>query len=482
MNPFLLFFLGLIVGLGVYFFHKRQSKKTTDILKNRNARLEQEKKIVVDFMHNLAVAIGEGVPKKELYQRIAHTAVITTGAMSACIYEKSKSGRLQGIAVEGLFPPQRAIKQSALKKDGSRARFLETVLASETLEEGEGIVGQVAKTGKPVLVEDASSDPRIVKHRDESLKSKSLVYAPLIHDDKSYGVLVVANPANGQSFTQMDFSLICSLAEQAALAIKNSDAVNLRLEKSRIDSDLHLASEVQELFLTHQFPEHKGIEIDAQYLPSAQVGGDFYDFYKLSSTKFGVCVADVSGKGVPASLLMAICQTNLRHFVKKSAMPSEILKCLNQQLEERIRQDMFITLFFAIIDTKSKKLTYSRAGHEPAILLKASSNGKSSSVEKLHGSGMAVGMVPSEIFDEMIEDQETVFESGDCLLLYTDGVSEATNNDGEEFGIQNLEAFVSTNSRLSPKSINRKLIARLDDFSSSECERDDVTLLTVRKT
>ena len=168
MNPFLLFFLGLIVGLGVYFFHKRQSKKTTDILKNRNARLEQEKKIVVDFMHNLAVAIGEGVPKKELYQRIAHTAVITTGAMSACIYEKSKSGRLQGIAVEGLFPPQRAIKQSALKKDGSRARFLETVLASETLEEGEGIVGQVAKTGKPVLVEDASSDPRIVKHRDES--------------------------------------------------------------------------------------------------------------------------------------------------------------------------------------------------------------------------------------------------------------------------------------------------------------------------
>ena len=143
---------------------------------------------------------------------------------------------------------------------------------------------------------------------------------------------------------------------------------------------------------------------------------------------------------------------------------------------------MFITLFFAIIDTKSKKLTYSRAGHEPAILLKASSDDKSSSVEKLHGSGMAVGMVPSEIFDEMIEDQETVFESGDCLLLYTDGVSEATNNDGEEFGIQNLEAFVSTNSRLSPKSINRKLIARLDDFSSSECERDDVTLLTVRKT
>ena len=280
----------------------------------------------------------------------------------------------------------------------------------------------------------------------------------------------------------MDFSLISSLAEQAALAIKNSDAMNLRLEKSRIDSDLHLASEVQELFLTHKFPEHKGIEIDAQYLPSAQVGGDFYDFYKLSSTKFGICIADVSGKGVPASLLMAICQTNLRHFVKKSAKPSEILKSLNQQLEERIRQDMFITLFFAIIDTKNNKLTYSRAGHEPAILLKSSTDRKNSAIQKLHGNGMAVGMVPSDIFDEMIEDKETAFESGDCLLLYTDGVSEATNNDGEEFGIQNLESFVSNNANLSPKSINRKLIAKLDEFSSSELERDDVTLLTVRKT
>ena len=483
MNPLILFFSGLIIGISLYFFQRRESRKFAASLKDKNARLEQEKKIVVEFMHNLAVAIGEGVPRKELYQRIAHTAVITTGAMSACIYEKTKSGRLQGVAVEGLFPPQRAIKQSKLKEGESRARFLETILTSETLEEGEGIVGQVAKTGKPVLVEDANLDPRVVLHKDDSLKSKSLVYAPLIHDDRCYGVLVVANPTNGSSFSQMDFSLISSLAEQAALAIKNSDAMNLRLEKSRIDSDLHLASEVQELFLTHQFPAYKGIELDAQYLPSAQVGGDFYDFYKLSSTKFGVCVADVSGKGVPASLLMAICQTNLRHFVHKSSQPSVILKNLNQQLEQRIRQDMFITLFFAIVDTKNKKITYSRAGHEPGLILKATTDDKNGSrVEELRGGGMAVGMVPCEIFDEMIEDHETNFENGDCLFLYTDGVTEATNDEGTEFGIKNLENFVTTNSSLSPKKINRKLMSKLDSFSSSQFERDDITLLTIKKT
>ena len=483
MSPLILFISGLIIGISFYFFQRRESRKFAASLKDKNARLEQEKKIVVEFMHNLAVAIGEGVPRKELYQRIAHTAVITTGAMSACIYEKTKSGRLQGVAVEGLFPPQRAIKQSKLKEGESRARFLETILTSETLEEGEGIVGQVAKTGKPVLVEDANLDPRVVLHKDDSLKSKSLVYAPLIHDDRCYGVLVVANPTNGSSFSQMDFSLISSLAEQAALAIKNSDAMNLRLEKSRIDSDLHLASEVQELFLTQQFPAYKGIELDAQYLPSAQVSGDFYDFYKLSSTKFGVCIADVSGKGVPASLLMAICQTNLRHFVHKSSLPSVILKNLNQQLEQRIRQDMFITLFFAIVDTKNKKITYSRAGHEPGLILKAKTDDmEGSRVEELHGGGMAVGMVPCEIFDEMIEDHETNFENGDYLILYTDGVTEATNDEGLEFGIKNLENFVSTNSDLSPKKINRKLISKLDSFSSKQFERDDITLLTIKKT
>ena len=97
----------------------------------------------------------------------------------------------------------------------------------------------------------------------------------------------------------MDLSLVNSLAEQSALAIKNSDAMNLRLEKSRMDSDLGLAKEVQELFLAQNSPESKGLEVDAQYLPSSQVGGDFYDFYKLSSTKFGVCIADVPEKAFP---------------------------------------------------------------------------------------------------------------------------------------------------------------------------------------
>jgi sigma-B regulation protein RsbU (phosphoserine phosphatase) len=480
MNAFLFLLAGATVGILGCFYFGKISKRKLSALRAEKIRLQKEKEIIVEFMHNLAVAIGEGVARKDLYQRIVHTAVITTGAMSACVYEKLESGKLRGIATEGLFPPQRRMKDPLGEETSTRASFLEKILSSEILEEGEGIVGEVAKTGKPVFVANAQSDPRIVKHPDPALAVRSMVYSPLIHDDSILGVLVVANPSSGLTFSEMDLSLVNSLAEQAALAIKNSDAMNLRLEKSRMDSDLGLAKEVQELFLAQKSPESKGLDVDAQYLPSSQVGGDFYDFYKLSPTKFGVCIADVSGKGVPASLLMAICQTNLRHYVSKTRSPSAVLKKLNLDLEKRIREDMFITLFLAIIDTQANTATYARAGHEPALLAKQGEEDETA-IDKLHGNGMALGMVPADFFDEAIEDKVVPFEKGDVMVLFTDGVTEAENEDREEFGLSRLSDKLSARIHLKPNEFNRRLLSDLDEYSSTSYERDDITIVTLKR-
>ena len=480
MNSLLYFLAGLFLGILAWNYTRKKAKSETSKLNDQKIRLQQEKEIIVDFMHNLAVAIGEGVVRKDLYQRIAHTAVMTTGAISACVYEKLPNGKLQSVATEGLFPPQRKLRSPLAETSTTRARFLEKILASEILEDGEGIIGEVAKTGKAVYVPQAQNDPRIVKHDDPSLMLRSLIYSPLLHDDQISGVLVVANPANGLPFSETDFSLVNSLAEQAALAIKNSDAMNLRVEKTRMDSDLTLARDVQELFLAKESPDFKGLEIDTQYVPSSQVSGDFYDFYKLSASKFAVSVADVSGKGVPASLLMALCQTNLRHYVNKSKSPREILIKLNQDLEERIREDMFITLFLAIIDTQANTITFSRAGHEPALLGKV--NNDHLKVEKLRGNGMALGMVPSDLFEEVIEDQTCTFEHGDMLVLYTDGVTESQNQSKEEFGLDRLCEKLEGAKEKSPRSFNSSLMSSLEAFSSTSSDRDDLTLLTVKRT
>ncbi len=479
MYPVFWFFSGLVMGLCLLALARRRWYKNRKELQDQKNQLTQEKKIAVEFMHNLAEAIGEGVERKVLYQRIVHTAVITTGAMSACIYEKLPNGRLKGVAVEGLFPPQRSIKASSNEKSTPRARFIEKVLNSEILESEEGIVGQVAKTGKPVFVPNAIEDPRIIKHEDASLSVRSMVFSPLVHDDLTLGVLAVANPSNGLPFSETDFSMINSLGEQAALAIKNSDAMNLRFEKTRLDADLRLAHDVQELFLTRVFPPIKGLEIDARYIPSAQVGGDFYDFYKLSAHKYCLCVADVSGKGVPASLLMALCQTHLKHLVHKNRSPSEVLILLNEELFPRIRKDMFITLFLAVLDIRSDKITYSRAGHEPAMLVKGST--EKNSVTELRGDGMALGMVEPALFSELIKDEVTDFSVGDLLCLFTDGVTEATNQEKEEFGLARLKDELLQNTGHTAQSLNQKIIRNLNKFSLQSLDRDDLTLLSVKR-
>ena len=479
MYSLIWFFGGLMIGLCFWIIGRRRWQISRKKLLQQKNQLSQEKKIAVEFMHNLAEAIGEGVERKVLYQRIVHTAVITTGAISACIYEKLPNGRLKGVAVEGLFPPQRAIKTNPEEKTSPRARFIEKILNSEILEAGEGIVGQVAKTGKPVFVPHAIEDPRIIKHKDTSLSVRSMAFSPLIHDDQTMGVLAVANPSSGLSFSETDFSMINSLGEQAALAIKNSDAMNLRFEKNRMDGDLKLAHDVQELFLTRVFPPSKGLEIDARYVPSAQVGGDFYDFYKLSSHKFCLCIADVSGKGVPASLLMALCQTHLKHLVHKNRSPSEVLVLLNEELFSRIRKDMFITLFLAVIDTRSNKITYARAGHEPGLLVTASTT--SNEVVELRGNGMALGMVEPDLFSGLIKNEETDFSVGDLLCLFTDGVTEASNQEKEEFGVSRLKDELIKHASLDPQSINQKIIQDLNKFSPQSHDRDDLTLLTVKR-
>ena len=475
---------GLIFGIGAWFIAKRNWAKSHKLLFEQKNQLAQEKKMAVEFMHNLAEAIGEGVERKVLYQRIVHTAVMTTGAMSACIYEKLPNGRLKGVMVEGLFPPQRVIKTNLDEKNIPRARFIEKILNSEILEAEEGIVGQVVKTGKPVFIPDALGDPRVIKHMDASLSVRSMIFAPLIHDDHCLGVLAVANPASGLPFSETDFSMINSLGEQAALAIKNSDAMNLRLEKTRMDGDLRLAHDVQELFLTREFPLIKGLEIGARYVPSAQVGGDFYDFYKLSNNKFCLCVADVSGKGVPASLLMALCQTHLKHLVHKNRSPAEVLGLLNEELFPRIRKDMFITLFLAVLDTKSEKVTYARAGHEPALLLKSQAlkaDQENVPVEELRGNGMALGILEPKLFNELICDEVTDFSIGDLLCLYTDGVTETSNLEKEEFGLSRLKSELVQYRELDPESLNQKIIQDLNKFSTQDLDRDDLTLLTIKR-
>ncbi len=474
------FCLGVAVTSVVLWYVWWRGRREILRLDEEKQRLHQERTIVVEFMHRLAESIAEGVDREKLYREVVHTGLTSTGALSACVFER-KGNRLRGVAVEGLFPPHRPLPAEVRQTIGSRTRLLEYILRSEVFEVGEGLVGTVAETGKGILIQDAREDPRVIKHEDPALEVRSVIVVPISFRNRNIAVLAIVNSADGLTFGESEFSLAESLGEQAALALQNLDLMAVQLEQSRLENDLALASNIQGMLLPKQFPKDPRLAFGAIYLPAQQVGGDFYDAFELGDGRIGVVVADVSGKGIPASLVMAICQSNLRHFARACDSPAEALRQLNGILHEETGPEMFVTVLYAVIDRQKHEVTLARAGHELPLLCHHSQVGTDgSTTEFIRSEGMAVGMVPGEIFDASIDEVVRPFLPGDVLLLYTDGVTEASNEKNIEFGNERLQQVVVGALNEFPREINQQILDRVSSFAGSSGYADDFTLLTIQ--
>jgi len=278
---FLFFLIGLLVAallmVGPLLWARKAAAREAD----EKARAIQDRQRVIDFMHLMSEALGEGFGRQELHQRIVHASILCTGALSACIFEQTPANTMRGVAVEGLFPPHRRLPEAVKDKLTTRAKFIQEVLKAEEFAVGEGIVGGVARTRHGEFIANAAADPRIVKHDDPALVIRSVIAVPLAFRDRFFGVLAVANPADGREFTATELSLMQSLAEQAALALHNAEFLTLQIERKQLDLDLSLASGIQQMLLPRSVATLPGLDLDARYLPAQKVGGDLYDIIVL---------------------------------------------------------------------------------------------------------------------------------------------------------------------------------------------------------
>lgn len=474
--------IGTLLGLAAMFVPLARARREADRLEQENQKLAQDRQRLVDFMHLMTEALGEGLSRQELQQRIVHASILCTGALSACIFEQTARHTMRSIAVEGLFPPHRPVRQEGSEPFPTRAKFIEAVLRSEEFPVGEGAVGRVAQTRRGELLADAASDPRMVKHDDPALAVRSVIVVPLVFRDRFFGVLAVTNPAGDAFFTESDFTLMQSLAEQAALALHNAEFLHLLREKQQLDLDLSLARGIQQMLLPREQPKLAGLELDARYAPAQQVGGDLYDFFPLGEGRLGIAVADVSGKGIPASLLMAICRTNLRQIASRFDSPAQVLIALNRALAVDIRSGLYITMLYAVVDVERSTLTLARAGHERPLLVRHDLARGQSPGEFVASEGMALGMVDDTLFTEAIAEQTEPFAPGDTLVLYTDGVTEAPNEEGKEFSGARLVDVVRARRDRPAREINDAILAAVQQFTGETAQRDDFTLVTVRRT
>ncbi len=459
-----------------------RARREADRVEQESQKLVQDGKRLFDFMHHMTEALGEGLSRQELQQRIVHASILCTGALSACFFEKTDHNTMRGIAVEGLFPPHRPMTEATKRQVVTRARFIEQVLKSEEFPVGEGVVGRVAERRRGELLVDAAADPRMVKHEDPALAVRSVIVVPLIFRERFFGVLAVANPAGDQPFSEADFSLLQSLAEQAALALHNAEFLNLQIEKRQLDVDLSIARGIQQMLLPRETPALPGLELDARYAAAKQVGGDLYDFFLLPDCRLGIAVADVSGKGIAASLLMAICRTNFRQIAARHDSPSNVLIELNRALALDVQAGLFVTMIYAIVDVPGNKVTLARAGHELPLLVRRDSTHGLARADYIGSEGMALGLASDDVFAQAIEDHTEPFAVGDVLVLYTDGVTEVPNDEGKEFSGARLADVARILHHQPPREVNDHILEAMQRFAGDVAQRDDFTLVTARRT
>jgi sigma-B regulation protein RsbU (phosphoserine phosphatase) len=344
---------------------------------------------------------------------------------------------------------------------------------------GEGLAGRVFLTGEPMVVNDYQHwDGRSSQiPTDYALRAMA---APLREGTKIIGALSADRGADQPAFTDEDLRLMTLFANQASVAITNARQVEelkhlhaQQIEKERLDQQLRMAQAVQAGLLPLELPTIPGWDIAALWRPALLLGGDYYDVIPLDDDRWGLLMADVSDKGIPAALLMAVARSLFRVYAVAEPSPAETLARVNRDLVASSHSGMFITAVYAVVDPAAGEARLACAGHPPALVVRASTT----KVEPVTGRNMALGILAESVFHE-----ETVrLERGDSIVLYTDGITEASDADGDQFGLERLQSHLGRTRAESSEQLIRGLDWAMRDFVGQSPPSDDVAYLVARR-
>jgi serine phosphatase RsbU (regulator of sigma subunit) len=337
------------------------------------------------------------------------------------------------------------------------------------LEIGRGIVGWVAKTGEPLIVPDVGSDGRYVASR---ASTRSELAVPLVVEGRTIGVFNLESDLD-DAYHDGHMELLRAFAAQAAAAVERARLTRELLERRRIEKELAIARDIQLSFLPKQAPEIPGFEVAGATRPHDQVGGDYYDFINVSESRLGLAIADVSGKGIPAALLMAGFRMSLLAEIRNEFAIRAVMRKVNSLVHESTDRDKFVTAFYGVLDTKNRVLIFSNAGHNPPILRRADGT-----LEHLVEGGVTLGVLPDARYDE----RPIALDKDDVLVMFTDGISEAESPSGEQFGTQRIEEIMTRLAAASAREILDGIVGETLAWSGSRGQIDDLTIVVLKVT
>src|SRR5437899_3207173 len=332
---------------------------------------------------------------------------------------------------------------------------------------GEGLIGQVALTAEPISSPDVRMNPAYINARSAT---RSEMVAPIITNTEVIGVFDIESDELN-AYSEDDLEVLMLLASQVAIIIEKVMLHEQLIEKKRLEGQLEVARQVQLELLPAKDPVLEGYDISAYNFPTEEVSGDYYDWVRIYDDQIGIVIADVAGKGVPAALLMAFLRASLRAASHIGYAPQISMSKVNYLLWESIERNQFVTAFYGILDATNRTLAYSNAGHNPPLLIDA--DGKTRFEER--------GGVPLGMFrDSRYYEYYATIEPGQMLVLYTDGVNEASNPSGEEYGGQRLVAAALQGRHLSARELIDFIHRDVIDWTDGRGAHDDVTFFIVK--
>jgi len=437
------------------------------------ARVSEDRATKMLLFHRITTQLKSSFDLPQLYEILMDSLIGNLGAESGAIYiAETPKGNLRPEFIHGPFPPAKPLPDwcpDDLKVIGEVVRRAE-------MAPGEGVVGKVAETGRPLYIYRSEDVERHYKWHTGLVKVRTTIALPLRSPEGVYGVVQLVNRAGGGAFSEEDIRFVSLLVEQAGLAFYNARLHAERLERQRAFEQMKIARDIQLRLIPRTLPEIAGLSIGAEYNPAQEVGGDYFDLYRIDHDHLGLVVFDVAGKGVPGALLMAITATFLKMAAPRSSSPAWVLNEVNAALSAEQHRGLYVTAVYGVLQLSTLKLTLCSAGHPDALIIGEGEDG----LRRMNPGGAALGLLQPSRFRSALEQEEVRLRRGDTVILYTDGVIEARNAAGEEFGERRLLETARRYATRDGKGIAAGIGSAVQLFAGGEPQYDDTTVLAVK--
>lgn len=384
--------------------------------------------------------------------------------------------RIMNLICENL-PMDRGI---LMLKEGHPAQLIPKVvrvnnrsLKGQKIQVSQSIINTALNKHSSVLTSDAQSDTRF-RSQKSIIRSNihSAMCVPLWNNKEIIGIVYADRILHLEQFSEEDLRLLTLLSNLAAVKIENAKLFEQTLEKEKMEKELALAAQIQKDFLPKERPDCENFEIAGINLPCHQIGGDYYDFISIDSERMGIVIADVSGKGVSASLLMASLRAALHSEISPEYKLEKMASKLNNFVHRSSASNSFITFFFCELNKESGELRFINAGHNPPFILD-----KKGRVKRLESCGFCLGMFPSADY----EVQKVGLNPGELALLFTDGITESRNKKNEEFSEERLIKLIKNHYKLSAQQLLEKIQNEVNTFTTGTNQMDDMTLVVIKR-